>query len=389
MSEALDLSVPLLNGNEWRYVKECFTSGWISSAGKYVDRFESDLCNVTGARYAVACASGTAALQVALEIVGVKPGEEVIVPTVTFIAPVNVVTYLNAHAVFMDCDEFYNMDAEKTIEFLTHETQVRNGLTLNKRTQRRIAAVVPVHVLGNAARLDRLIPLCRERNIRVVEDAAESLGTVYIEGAYKGRHTGTIGDVGCYSFNGNKIVTTGGGGAVVTKDARFSKRARYLTTQAKDDSIRYIHHHVGYNFRLNNVQAATGVAQLERLSEIKRMKESHYGAYKREVDKIPGLRIAEAPRYAANNYWMYAMQIDKEVYGRDRDQLIRLFQGEGIEVRPLWYLNHLQRPYKRCQTYKMEKAYRMMEKTLNVPCSAGLRRADIERVIGLLRKWKR
>jgi aminotransferase in exopolysaccharide biosynthesis len=389
MSEVLDLSAPLLNGNEWRYVKECFTTGWISSAGKYVDRFESDLSSVTGARYAVACASGTAALQVALEVVGVKPGDEVIVPTVTFIAPVNVVTYVNAHPVFMDCDPFYNIDLDKTIEFLTRETRVRSGFTFNRKTHRRISAIIPVHVFGNAVGLDRLIPICRERNIRVIEDAAESLGTVYTQGTHKGRHTGTIGDVGCYSFNGNKIVTTGGGGAVVTKEARFAKKARYLTTQAKDDSVRYIHHHVGYNFRLNNVQAATGVAQLERLDEMKRMKEDHYWAYKGEVDKIPGLRIAEAPPHAASNYWMYAMQVDDEAYGRDRDQLIRLFQGEGIEVRPLWYLNHLQRPYKKCQAYKIERAYRMMEKTLNLPCSAGLRRADIGRVIGLLKKWKR
>jgi len=229
----IPLSVPHLAGNEWTYVKECLDGGWVSSAGPFVTRFERELAAYVGAAHAVACVNGTAALHVALRLAGVEENDEVLVPTLTFIASVNAICYQGARPVFMDCDEYYNLDVDKVARFLNEHTDFSGGYTVNRTTGRRIKAIVPVHVFGNAARLEPLVRLCRERNIRIIEDATESLGTRYNADYLGGAHTGTVGDFGCFSFNGNKIITTGGGGMLVTNDAEAAERARYLTTQAR------------------------------------------------------------------------------------------------------------------------------------------------------------
>ena len=324
--------------------------------------------------------NGTAALQVALQVVGVAPGDEVLVPTLTFIASVNAVRYLGAEPVFMDCDDYYNLDVQKTVDFIKRNCSYRNGETFNRRTGRRIAAIVPVHVFGNAARLDELVAVSRDQGVKIVEDAAESLGTIYSDG----RHTGTLGDLGCFSFNGNKILTTGGGGMIVTDNAACAERAHYLTTQAKDDELRYVHHEVGYNYRLTNLQAALGVAQLEQLPRYLDIKRANYEAYKTALDEIPGLCLAEVPPYAHNNCWMYALRIDRRVYGRDKEQVMQDLHRQKIQTRPVWTLNHLQRPYKECQTYQIERAVALHEQTINIPCSVNLSTADRDTVIQAL-----
>jgi perosamine synthetase len=382
----IPLSVPSLKGNEWVYVKECLDTEWVSTAGKFVERFEAEFRQVVGASHAIACVNGTAALHVALRIVGVRAGDEVIVPTVTFIAPVNAVKYLGAEPVFMDCDGYYNIDVEKTADFLRNETVIRDGSTYNKRTGRRVAALVPVHVFGNAARLHHIVELCRERGIKIVEDATESLGTVYLDSNLRDRHTGTIGDIGCFSFNGNKIITTGGGGMVVTNVPAYAQRARYLTTQAKDDDVHYLHNEIGYNFRLTNVQAAIGVAQLERLPTLLEAKRANFARYREKLAGILGLTLADAPGYARNNHWMYALQIDRGAYGKDREGLMQHLRLHGIEARPLWHLNHLQLPYRDCQHYRIDKAPTMLEVTLNIPCSSNLSDRDIDYVADTLRR---
>ena len=383
--KTIQLSAPFLHGNEWNYVKECIDTGWVSSAGKYVEKFEADFSAFVGASHAVACVNGTAALHVALRIVGVCPGDEVIVPTLTFIATVDAVKYLGAEPIFMDCDEFYNIDSDKTSDFLHRETESRNGSTYNKRTGRRIAAIVPVHVFGNAVRMHEITEVCRERNIRIVEDATESLGTFYTNTELRNRHTGTVGDIGCFSFNGNKIITTGGGGMIVTNVAEYAAKAKYLTTQAKDDEARYVHHEVGYNFRLTNILAAIGVAQLEQLPEFLTAKRKNYLTYKAGIDTINGLSLVESPPYARNNHWMYALQVDGKVYGRDWEELMEYLKEQGIQTRPVWYLNHLQLPYRDCQSYRIEKAIQMLKITLCIPCSSDLQERDIEYVIDRLR----
>jgi aminotransferase in exopolysaccharide biosynthesis len=382
----IPLSVPTIKGNEWKYVKECLDTEWVSSVGQYVDRFEKDICQFTGSKYAVACVNGTSALHIALQLAGVKPGDEVIVPTVTFIAPVNTIRYLGAEPVFMDCDDFFNIDIEKTEEFIKQETEYKEGLTINKTTGSTIRAIVPVHMFGNAVNMERILPVCNERNIMIVEDATESLGTYYIEGSIKNKHTGTIGQLGCYSFNGNKIITTGGGGMIVTDDIGHAKKAKYLTTQAKDDEVRFVHNEVGYNYRLTNIQAALGVAQLERLSDFINIKKDNYNLYKKNIDTIQGLHLAEVPGYANNNHWMYPLFVEKVEYGMDREGLMQHLSNNGIQTRPLWYLNHLQKPYIKSQGYKIEKAYELLAKTLNIPCSTNLTERDILKVVRVLKQ---
>jgi aminotransferase in exopolysaccharide biosynthesis len=380
----IPISVPHIAGNEWKYIKECLDTEWVSSVGKYVDKFEEDICRFTGAKHAVACVNGTAALHVALRMVGVQAGDEVIVPTVTFIAPVNVVRYLSAEPVFMDCDEFYNMDIEKVKEFFEKETINRDGHTYNKRSHRCVRAIIPVHVFGNAVRMEQLLDICRQRNIRIVEDATESLGTYYTEGVLEGKHTGILGDIGCFSFNGNKIITTGGGGMLVTNNRDYASRAKYLTTQAKDDGVRYIHNEIGYNYRLTNIQAAMGVAQLEKLPDFINAKRNNYGSYKRQIDEITGLHLSETPGYAVSNCWYYCLQIDKEVFGMGREGLMGYLQNRGIQSRPLWQLNHQQKPYAECQSYNIEMAIKMLEITLNIPCSVNLTARERDEVMKVL-----
>ena len=384
--KVIPLSAPAIRGNEWKYVKECLDTGWVSSAGPFVERFEAEVCRFTGARHAVACVNGTAALHVALRLAGVQPGDEVIVPTLTFIAPVNAVHYLGASPVFMDCDRYYNLDAVKTAAFIHDHTTFKDGHTYNRVTWRKISALVPVHVFGNAAELEMLGLLCRERNIKVVEDATEGLGTVYSQGVHRGMHSGTIGDLGCFSFNGNKIITTGGGGMLVTNHTEYAEKARYLTTQAKDDEVHYVHHEVGYNYRLTNIQAALGVAQLEQLPEYLDIKLRNYLVYQSRLGGVPGLHLADAPPYARNNHWMYALQIDARRYGCSPSELMQRLTEQRIQSRPVWQLCHLQRPYRQAQTYRIDHAPRLHDATLNIPCSVGLEIQDVERIARVLNR---
>ena len=380
----IPLSEPSLKGNEWQYVKECLDTEWVSSAGKYVGLFEKKIAEHTNAKYAVACVNGTSALQVSLRLAGVEPGDEVIVPTLTFIAPVNAVAYNGASPVFMDTDDYYNMDAEKVIEFINGETVFKNESTYNKTTNKKISAIIPVHVWGNAVWMAKLVSLCEERNIAIVEDAAESMGTRYINGEHSGKHTGTICLLGCLSFNGNKIITTGGGGMILTDDADLAEKAKYLTKQAKDDRLRYIHHEIGYNFRLTNIQAALGVAQLEQLPRFLERKGEISHQYQNALKGVDGLSIADVPNYADNNHWMNVLQIDNAVYGEDRDSIMQRLEKNRIQTRPVWALNHLQKPYKDCQSYKIEQAEELVNNSLCLPSSTNLSDEDLNKVIDIL-----
>ena len=384
---SVPLSVPSLQGKEWQYVKECLDEEWVSSAGKFVELFEKKITEYTGSKFAIACINGTSALHVSLRLAGVEPGDEVIVPTLTFIAPVNAVAYNGASPVFMDADEYYNIDVEKIIQFLKKETDFTdNGswITVNRKTGKRIAAIIPVHVWGNAVWLDDLVDICEEKNIAIVEDASESLGTVYSSGKYKGQHTCTIGKLSCLSFNGNKIITTGGGGMILTDDEKLAEKARYLTTQAKDDSISNVHHEIGYNFRLSNIQAALGVAQLEQLPGFLKRKKDTYIQYRAGLKDIIGLTIAPVPDYAKNNHWLNLLQIDSEIYGKDRKALMKRMEKNGIQTRPVWALNHTQKPYSDCMSYKIERAEVLVNNSLCLPSSTNLSDEDIKIVISNL-----
>ena len=380
----IPLSVPTLDGNEWKYIKECLDTNWVSSAGKYVELFEKKVCDFTKSKYAIACVNGTSAIHISLKLAGVKKGDEVIVPTLTFIAPINAVSYNGADPIFMDSDDFYNIDVRKTIDFLKNETVFKNGFTYNKKTHKKISAVLPVHVWGNAVGLDELIPFCKKRNISVVEDASESLGTYYTSGDYKGRDTGTIGRLGCLSFNGNKIITAGGGGMILTDDLDLAQKAKYFTTQAKDDPIKYVHNNIGFNYRLTNIQAALGVAQLELLKTKLNKKREVRNYYKSMIKEIPGLKIASTPLYSSNNYWLNILQIDTLIYKRNMPELLQKCIKNKIETRPVWMLNHEQSPYKNHQTYNINKANDLVKNSICLPSSPDLTTEILDRIISVL-----
>lgn len=385
IEKIIPLSVPSLKGNEFKYVKECIDTEWVSSAGSYVDKFAGEMARYAGTKYAVACSSGTAALHVSLMLIGVEEGDEVIVPDVTFIAPVNTVRYVDAHPVFMDCDDYLNIDSDKLARFCEDECDFTGGKLINKVSRARVRAIVPVHIFGNPVNMDRIMDLAEKYGLKVIEDATESVGSYYREGKYAGRKTGTVGDIGCYSFNGNKIITTGGGGMIVTDDPEYAHRADYLTNQAKDDTIRYVHNEIGYNYRMNNIQAAIGCAQLEKIEEYVNIKRKNFSLYKKALDGIEGLDLIGEPPYGFSNFWYYSLLVDKERYGLDREELMEKLDENGIKTRPLWQLNHRQIPYKDCQSYSIEKADYYHERLLNIPCSVGIKTEDIERVLEVMK----
>jgi perosamine synthetase len=380
----ISLCEPTIEGNEWKYIKDCLDTGWVSSAGKYVELFESKIAEYTGSNYAIACVNGTSALQVSLLLAGVSMKDEVIIPTLTFIAPVNAIAYNNAKPIFMDVDENYNIDIDKTVDFIKTKTIYKNGFTYNKETKNKISAIIPVHVWGNAVYLDDLTNICKKRNIKIIEDASESLGTFYKSGKNKSKHTGTIGSFGCLSFNGNKIITTGGGGMILTDDFDKAEYARYITTQAKDDPVRYKHNNIGYNFRLTNIQAALGVAQLEQLPNFINKKRNIYKDYIKAVEKVLGLNIANVPSYANNNHWMNILLINFDIFGKNVEDLMILFNRKKIQTRPVWALNHLQNPYKNCQSYHITKAIELVDHSLCLPSSSSLTNSQINKVVDIL-----
>ena len=374
----IPLSAPSFNGNEWKYLKECIDTEWVSTTGKFVERFENEIADFTKSKFAIACVNGTSALQVSLRLAGVKAGDEVIVPTLTFIAPVNAIVYNGASPIFMDADNYYNLSSEKTIDFIKNETTFKNGYSYNNLTGSRVSAILPVHVWGNPVFLDELHPLCIERNIKLIEDASESLGSKYSKGTYKGKHTGTVGKIGCISFNGNKIITTGGGGVMLTDDPKIADKAKYLTKQAKDDPIRYVHNDIGYNFRLTNIQAALGVAQLEQLQNILFLKKQIFKKYFDFLSDCDGLVIDNGPDYSENNHWLNIIKINKNVFGETPLELMHRLEEKGIQTRPVWTLNHIQKPYKNFQNYKIEKAKHLQENSLCLPSSSSLSKKDIK-----------
>ena len=259
VSGGIPLCVPEIRGNEWKYIKECLDTNFVSSVGPFVDRFERELAACVGSKYAVATVNGTAAIHIALLIAGVKPDDEVLVSTLTFIAPVNAIRYACAWPVFIDAEEqYWQMDPQRVVDFIEKGCVWKNSELRNKTTGRRLSAIMPVHILGHPVDMDPILEQAQKYNLPVIEDATESLGA-----KYKGRHAGTLGDIACFSFNGNKIITTGGGGMIVTDNEEWALKAKYLTTQAKDDPLEFIHNEIGYNYRLPNISAAMGCAQLE------------------------------------------------------------------------------------------------------------------------------
>lgn len=386
MSEKfIPLSVPNLKGRELEYVTTAVKTEWVSTGGPYVNDFEDKIAEYVHTKGAVSCQNGTSGIHTALLVAGVTKEDAVIVPTLTFIAAVNPVSYIGAYPIFMDCDDSLCMDPQKLEEYCEQECIFSDGKLLDKKSGRRIKAMIVVHVFGNMADMERILAVARKYHLLLIEDATEAIGTFYTEGKLKGQYAGTIGDIGIYSFNGNKIITTGGGGMIVSDNQEYLEHAKHLTTQAKSDELYYIHDEIGYNYRMTNLQAALGLAQLEQLEEFIRIKEKNYNHYVELLKDIEGVKLLPFRNGVRSNHWFYALYCDGQKY--DRDRLISYLAENKIQSRPIWGLIHEQKPYQEATAYKIEKAKDYWKHVVNIPCSTNLGTEDVEKVAAVIKKY--
>ncbi len=377
-SKTIPLWEPEISGNEWKYVKECLETRWVSSAGPFVDQFEDRVRRYVGTRHAVAVVNGTAALHLLLQVSGIGVDDEVVMPVLTFIAPANAVRYCGGWPYFIDADpETWQMDIGLLTEFLERQCGWKEGVLRNKSTGRRVKAILPVHILGHPTDMDPVLALAKKFNLKVIEDATESLGALY-----KGRKAGSLGDAACFSFNGNKLLTTGGGGMIVTDDEAVAKRARYLSTQAKDDPLEYVHHEIGYNYRLTNLQAAVGCAQMERLEEFVEKKQALSRYYREGLAGIDGVACLPASGWARPTDWLFTIRIDEGEYGMSSRELMKCLAEKGVQSRPLWTPLHRDGPYQGAGDFPV--AERLHRECLSLPSSVGLARKDQESIISLV-----
>ena len=362
------LHEPRFAGREWEYVKECLDSTFVSSVGKFVDRFESELASYTGAKHAVAVVNGTAALHVALRLAGVQAQDEVLVPALTFIATANAISYCNAVPHFVESEErCLGVDPVALRSYLGAHTEQRGGLCINKSSGRVIRAIVPMHTFGHPVLLDELLAVAHDFNLIMVEDAAESLGSYY-----HGRHTGTFGLLGTLSFNGNKTITTGGGGAILTNDSTLAIRAKHLTTTAKlPHAWHYVHDEIGYNYRLPNLNAALGCAQLEQLPLFIKAKRNLFERYKKAFAAVHGIDVQKEPEHCSSNYWLQALLLDSDNIDQ-HDAILHGLNAAGCMSRPAWTLMHKLTPYVACPSMALPVAESLAARLINIPSSSAL-----------------
>ena len=367
-SGSTTLHEPCFDGNEWAYLKECLDSTFVSSAGKFVDQFESNLASYTGAKHAVAVVNGTAALHMSLMLSGVKPDDEVLVPALTFIATANAVNYCGAIPHFVDSEELtLGLDPQALREYLQIISEVRNGQCVNRNTGRVIRALIPMHTFGHPVDLDGILAVARDFHLVMVEDAAESLGSTY-----HGRHTGTFGRMSALSFNGNKIITTGGGGAILTNDPTLAKRAKHITTTSKlPHRWNAVHDGVGYNYRLPNINAALGCAQLEKLDKFIVAKRKLFERYKVAFSNIPNVSLVPEATGCKSNYWLQNLLLDNSC-ANERDSILNATHDEGLMTRPTWTLIHKQAPYAQCPKMELGVAESLECRLISLPSSARL-----------------
>ena len=382
MGRFVPLSIPNFEGNERKYVDDALDQGWVSTGGAYITELEEKLAEFLHVEKTAAVQSGTSALHLSLIACGVQPGDMVIVPTLTFIAAVNPVRYQFAEPVFMDCDDSLCMDPQKLRRFCENECVTEDAQLKHKATGKTVKAIVVVHVFGNMADMEAIMDIAQEFHLKVIEDATEALGTQYTKGRYAGKFAGTIGDFGAYSFNGNKIITTGGGGAVTAKDPTEVEHLKYLSTQAKDDPHFYIHNEVGYNYRMTNLQAALGVAQMEELPEFIHRKQKNYRLYQQLLQEFSGGTLLSFREGTSSNQWFYSLKLDMEkLQGKNMRDVIMTLQERGVQTRAIWGLIHEQLPYQNAIAYEMEKAPYYSSCILNIPSSTQITDDDIRFVV--------
>lgn len=386
MSRFIPLSIPNFEGNEIKYVNEALEQGWVSTGGAYITKLEKQLAEYLHTHNVAACQSGTSALHLSLIDCGVVPGDMVIVPTLTFIAAVNPVKYQFAEPVFMDCDDSLCMDSIKLRQFCEEECELKDEKTIHKATGKHVKAVIVVHIFGNMADMESIMDIAEKYHLTVIEDATEALGTYYTKGKYAGRYAGTIGDYGAYSFNGNKIITTGGGGAITAKESETVEHLRYLSTQAKDDPHFYIHNEIGYNYRMTNLQAALGVAQMEELPEFVERKHKNYDLYKKLFEGFELGRMLGFREGTSSNQWFYSLEVDMtQIKGTMRDIITKL-EEKGVQTRAIWGLIHEQKPYAGAFAYKMERAPYYSSCILNVPSTTQITEEEVEYSVNAIKE---
>lgn len=370
-NEFIPLSIPHMTGDEAREVEKCFETNWVSSAGPQIDAFASEFSDYLGVEHSVPLVSGTAALHLALLVAGVKPGDSVMVSTLTFIAAVNPIAYCGARPIFVDSErQTFNMDAEKAvakIEALAAAGQLPK-------------AIIIVHLYGHCANVAPIIEACQRHEIMVIEDATESLGT-----RDQGRMTGTLGDIGCYSFNGNKLITTGGGGMLTTRHSQLAEKALYYSTQAKDDPKFYDHHEIGFNYRLTNIQAAMGLAQLRHVEEFVDRKRTIAERYAKALKDIVGLTLNPELDGCRNCFWLYCVLVEEQGFGMDSRELMKNLNAARIDARPFWKPIHTMPMYQGCDATDLSNSIWLWERGLNLPSSVGLTEKQQGRVISEIR----
>jgi aminotransferase in exopolysaccharide biosynthesis len=357
------LHEPSFKGNEWQYIKECLDSTFVTSVGKFVDKFENDLVDFTGAKHAVAVVNGTAALHIALKVAGVCAEDEVLVPALTFVATANAVTYCNAVPHFVDSEEItLGIDASKLCHYLKINTRQDSGNCVNQKTGRIIRAIVPMHTFGHPSNLEELLEICEDFNLVMVEDAAEAIGSYY-----KNQHVGTFGLIGTLSFNGNKTITTGGGGAILTNDDALARKAKHLTTTAKlPHPWEFRHDQIGFNYRMPNINAAIGCAQLEQLPEKLKLKRALFKRYNSVLSGIEGLSLVKEPVNCQSNYWLQTLLLDQDISSL-RDSILQETNLAGYMTRPAWVLLNELTPFKDSPSMDTTTSKSLSTRIINIP----------------------
>lgn len=378
----IPLSIPNLYGNEWKYVKDCLDTGWISSAGEYVSKFEESIKSYTDSKHAIACMNGTAGLQISLQIAGVNANDIVITPNLTFVATLNAITYTNAEPFLIDIDEkTWQIDVDLLETWLKDNTITKsvNGkfITYDTKTNKKISAIVPVHVLGGLVEIDRLLELSKKYGISIVEDSTEALGSLY-----KNKHAGTFGDFGVISFNGNKIISTGGGGMILTNNDDYARKAKHITTTAKSDPMEYYHDEIGYNFRLVNVLAAIGVAQMENFDEILSRKKEITTNYKKELSNIGDIQFQENLKNTNANCWLFTFRTKK------MRSLLNYLNEQNIQCRPFWVPMNKLPMFKNLRFISNNDiSNKVYSECISIPSSSNLSDSDQSKVVNEIKKF--
>lgn len=365
--ETVPLHAPLFIGNEKKYLNECIDTTFVSSVGKFVDRFEEEMAAYTGAKKAVVCVSGTNALHMAMMLVGVERDDEVLTQALTFIATCNAISYIGAHPVFIDVDmETLGLSPKAVKAWLEKNAELKNGVCYNKKTGRRVKACIPMHTFGHPVKIDELVQICNEWHLELVEDAAESIGSLY-----KGQHTGTFGKVGAISFNGNKTITTGGGGMLLFQDEELGKLAKHLTTQAKvPHRWAFVHDHIGYNYRMPNINAALGCAQLENLDRYVENKRETARIYADFFKNIPDITFFTEPENCRSNYWLNVVMLKDKAA---QQEFLEYTNDHGVMTRPVWELMNRLEMFKQCETDELKNTEWLADRIVNIPSSVRLK----------------